>query len=254
MEQDVGEKTDLDLSTARAVRRHEARAARLAARAHEELILSARPAALSLVGRFWRLGLEREELESVAMEAVCVAVRSFDPSHTSCAPFGGFVYPRIAHALAEYIARGGNRVIPIARDAGRELQRIHRVASELDPSRAPAQQAAAIAEVLGMTTEHVRDLLSTERTRAPMETVTVSITDHDTVDVAALAETRAQADLVMATLGASRDAEVVRLQFGLGGRAPMAQREIAATLGVSATTVAKAQTRVMAQLQERFAA
>ena len=207
-----------------------------------------------LVARFWRLGLEREELESVAMEAVCAAARAFDPSHTSGAPFGEFVYPRIEHALSEYIARGGNRVIPIARDAGRELQRIHRTASELDPTCTPAQQAAAIAEVLGMTVAHVRDLLSTERTRAPMETVTVSITDHDTVDVAALAETRAQADLVMATLGASRDAEIVRLQFGLGGRAPMAQREIAATLGVSATTVAKAQTRVMARLQEQFAA
>ena len=214
------------------------------------------------MARFWRLGLEREELESVAMEAVCAAARAFDPSHTSGAPFGEFVYPRIEHALSEYIARGGNRVIPIARDAGRELQRIHRTASELDPTRTPAQQAEAIAEALGMTEAHVRDLLSTERTRASMETVTVSITDHHTVDVAALAETRAQADLVMATLDASRDAgrgagrdsEVVRLQFGLGGRAPMAQREIAATLGVSATTVAKTQTRVMAQLQERFAA
>ena len=82
----------------------------------------------------------------------------------------------------------------------------------------------------------------------------VSITDHDTVDVAALAEARAQADLVMATLGASRDAEVVRLQCGLDGRASIAQREIAAALGVSATTVAKTQTRIMAQLQERFAA
>ena len=105
-----------------------------------------------------------------------------------------------------------------------KLQRIHRMASELDPSR------------------------------APMETLMVSITDHDTVDVAALAETRAQADLVMATLGASRDSAIIRLQFGLDGRAPIAQREIAATLGVSATTVAKAQTRIMARLQERFAA
>ena len=86
----------------------------------------------------------------------------------------------------------------------------------------------------------------------------MAITDHDTVDVAALAETRAQAGLVMATLGvsrdASRDAEIIRLQFGLDGRASIAQREIAAALGVSATTVAKTQTRVMAQLQERFAA
>ena len=105
-----------------------------------------------------------------------------------------------------------------------KLQRIHRIASELDPSR------------------------------APMETVTVSITDHDTVDVAALAETRTQAGLAMAALGAGRDAEIIRLQFGLDGRAPIAQREIAAALGVSATTVAKAQTRIMARLQEQFAA
>ncbi|MDD3192914.1 MAG: sigma-70 family RNA polymerase sigma factor [Oscillospiraceae bacterium] len=49
-----------------------------------------------------------------------------------------------------------------------------------------------------------------------------------------------------------REQQVVRLRYGLGGKAPMAQREVALRLGISRSYVSRLESKALGKLREAF--
>ncbi|MCI6567548.1 sigma-70 family RNA polymerase sigma factor [Dysosmobacter sp. HCP28S3_G4] len=47
-----------------------------------------------------------------------------------------------------------------------------------------------------------------------------------------------------------REAEIIRLRYGLGGTVPLTQREIAASFGISRSYVSRIEKRALGKLQE----
>ncbi len=49
-----------------------------------------------------------------------------------------------------------------------------------------------------------------------------------------------------------REAEIIRLRYGLGGTLPLTQREVAAAFGISRSYVSRIEKRALAKLQEEM--
>ena len=50
----------------------------------------------------------------------------------------------------------------------------------------------------------------------------------------------------------AREQQVIRLRYGLDGKAPMAQREVAALLGISRSYVSRIEKRAILELRDQF--
>lgn len=57
--------------------------------------------------------------------------------------------------------------------------------------------------------------------------------------------------LVQETL-TTREAEIVRLRYGLGGTIPLTQREVAASFGISRSYVSRLESRALSKLREEL--
>ena len=220
--------------------------------AREELILCNLRLVKSIVLQFSGCGLELEDLFSEGEVALIQAVDKFNPSRGRLATYARH---RIRGRIMDYIDKH-RTLVHVPKPLRQQVNRFRSVLEKFGDSTSDE----VIASVMDCSLEAVQEIRrcsaqSTESLDAPVGT------DADEEDMT-LAELVGTHDAGIAAVEARQDlnfflarlkpeeAEVIRLQWGIGGGTPMSVREIAEVVGRGKSWVSDTSRAATEKLQQ----
>ena len=220
--------------------------------AREELILCNLRLVKSIVLQFSGCGLELDDLFSEGEVALIRAVDKFNPSRGRLATYASH---RIRGRIMDYIDKH-RTLVHVPKPLRQQVNRFRRMLDSLGGSVSDERMAA----VLDCSLKEVQEIRrcsaqSTESLEAPVgtdadeEDITLAecVGTHD-ADIAAV-EARQDLDFFLARLK-PEEAEVIRLQWGIGGGAPMSVREIAEVVGYGKSWVSETSSAAMKKMKQ----
>jgi RNA polymerase sigma-B factor len=215
----------------------------------EELVRNHLPLARALAGRYAGRGIERDDLEQVALLALCKAIHRFDLSKDT--EFGAYATPTITGELRRYFRDHGWLVRP-PRDIQERRQVVAIATAELAQDIGREPTAEEVAEDLEMTPEQVREAWTASANLRPWSLDTTA--PDGSRPLMELAdnqeEPREDAVIVQAVVAQlpPREQMLVRLRF----EEDLTQAEIAETMRLSPMQVSRLLKRTLATLREHL--
>lgn len=215
----------------------------------EEVVRMHLPLARALAGRYSGRGIERDDLEQVALLALCKAIHRFDLSKDT--EFGAYATPTITGELRRYFRDHGWLVRP-PRDIQERRQVVAMATAELAQDIGREPTADEVAEDLSMTPEQVREAWTASANLRPWSLDTTAPDGSRPLMELADGEEEPREEQVMvqsvvAQLPA-REQMLVRLRF----EEDMTQAEIAETMRLSPMQVSRLLKRTLAVLREHL--
>lgn len=215
----------------------------------EELVRNHLPLARALAGRYAGRGIERDDLEQVALLALCKAIHRFDLSKDT--EFGAYATPTITGELRRYFRDHGWLVRP-PRDIQERRQVVAIATAELAQDIGREPTAEEVAEDLEMTPEQVREAWTASANLRPWSLDTTA--PDGSRPLMELAdnqeEPREDAVIVQAVVAQlpPREQMLVRLRF----EEDLTQAEIAETMRLSPMQVSRLLKRTLAVLRDHL--
>lgn len=96
------------------------------------------------------------------------------------------------------------------------------------------------------------DSIDTDADGNSLSVMDVLAQDDDLLDNISMLETRNSVRKYIDTYLDSREAEIIRKRYGLGGHSPMTQREVAAECGISRSYVSRIEKKALEKLRGAF--
>lgn len=215
----------------------------------EEVVVLHMPLARTLAGRYAGRGIERDDLEQVALLALLKAIQRFDLAKTT--EFGAYATPTITGELRRHFRDHGWLVRP-PRDVQERRQAVAVATADLTQEIGREPNAEEVAAALDLTTDQIREAWTASANLRPwsLDTPTPDGTrplmDLPDGEEQALEE-HAMVQSVVARLE-PREQELVRLRF----ENDLTQAEIAGTMGLSPMQVSRLLKRTLLQLREQL--
>lgn len=94
------------------------------------------------------------------------------------------------------------------------------------------------------------DYIETGADGSPLALMDVLSEDSDLMEQVSTRESIAQLQDAMARVLTDQERQILRLRYGLGGEAPLRQREVAARTGISRSYVSRIEKRGLQKLKE----
>lgn len=215
----------------------------------EEVVRMHLPLARALAGRYSGRGIERDDLEQVALLALCKAIHRFDLSKET--EFGAYATPTITGELRRYFRDHGWLVRP-PRDIQERRQVVAMATAELAQDIGREPTAEEVAEDLSMTPEQVREAWTASANLRPWSLDTTSPDGSRPLMELADGEEEPREDQVIVQSVVAqlppREQMLVRLRF----EEDMTQAEIAETMRLSPMQVSRLLKRTLAVLREHL--
>lgn len=214
----------------------------------EELVRIHLPLARALAGRYAGRGIERDDLEQVALLALCKAIHRFDLAKDT--EFGAYATPTITGELRRYFRDHGWLVRP-PRDIQERRQVVAMATSELAQDIGREPTAEEVAEDLNMTPEQVREAWTASANLRPWSLDTTAPDGSQLMELAdGEEEPREDAVIVQAVVAQlpPREQMLVRLRF----EEDLTQAEIAEQMRLSPMQVSRLLKRTLAVLREHL--
>ena len=215
----------------------------------EELVRMHLPLAKTLAGRYSGRGIEREDLEQVALLALLKAIHRFDLSkETEC---GAYATPTITGELRRYFRDHGWLVRP-PRDIQERRQVVAIATSELAQDIGREPSAEEVAKDLEMTPEQVREAWTASANLRPWSLDTTAPDGtRPLMELADGEEEPREEQVIVQSVVAQlppREQMLVRLRF----EEDLTQAEIAETMRLSPMQVSRLLKRTLLVLREHL--
>lgn len=220
--------------------------------AREELILCNLRLVKSIVLQFSGCGLELDDLFSEGEVALIRAVDKFNPSRGRLATYASH---RIRGRIMDYIDKH-RTLVHVPKPLRQQVNRFRRMLDSLGGSVSDERMAAVldcslkeVQEIHRCSAQRTESLDAPVGTDADEEDITLAecVGTHD-ADIAAV-EARQELDFFLARLK-PEEAEVIRLQWGIGGAPPMSVREIAEVVGYGKSWVSETSSAAMKKMKQ----
>lgn len=206
----------------------------------EALLQKHRGLVVSIVTRFLGRGESREDLEQVASLALLEADARFEPARGLA--FSTYAYPVIEGRLREHLRRGGTVTL------SRALRRNTALLARARETLGEEASIPALSEHTGLSKEEVALALGAMQTPRSLS----ELAEHQTP---AHEESGYEAVLTRHTVAQAlgllsrRDRALISLRYLRG----LSQSETARVLGVTQSTVSRAESRILRTLRARLA-
>ncbi|MDR1065269.1 MAG: RNA polymerase sporulation sigma factor SigK [Oscillospiraceae bacterium] len=99
---------------------------------------------------------------------------------------------------------------------------------------------------------YLSDPVDTDRDGNPLTLIDLISVEDDMLERISSAETRERLSRYIVEALSPREAEIIACRYGLGGRAPRTQREVASERGISRSYVSRIEKRALEKLRARF--
>ena len=96
------------------------------------------------------------------------------------------------------------------------------------------------------------DSIDTDKDGNSISLMDILSTDEDMFEDLSSRETRSRLTRYLTQCLTEREAEILAMRYGLGGGAPLTQREAAAKLGISRSYVSRIEKKALQKLRKRF--
>jgi RNA polymerase sigma factor (sigma-70 family) len=228
-----------------------------AEQAREALVLHNLPLVLSVAGRFRHSELDYDDLIQEGVTGLMKAADRYDPKRGT--RFGTLAVWWIRQAIGRAIANTGRTVrLPVNR--GWKVGQLRRITAELSQQMGDAPSLAEVAKRAGVTVQQAQDLLRDGQPtisldappddpdeRSVMERVS-DVTSEDPEGVVIAEGLQRALEEALARLD-EREAEILKLRFGLGGGEAKPLRTIAQEWRMSPEGVRQISQRAMNRLR-----
>jgi RNA polymerase sigma-B factor len=215
----------------------------------EELVKIHMPLARALAGRYAGRGIERDDLEQVALLALLKAIHRFDLSKDT--EFGAYATPTITGELRRYFRDHGWLVRP-PRDIQERRQVVAMATAELAQDIGREPTADEVAEDLSMTPEQIREAWTASANLRPWSLDTTAPDgSRPLMELADGEEEPREEQVIVQSVVAQlppREQMLVRLRF----EEDLTQAEIAETMRLSPMQVSRLLKRTLAVLREHL--
>lgn len=232
--------------------------ARAGLAAREALVVHNLPLVVSVAGRFRNTGLETDDLIQEGMLGLLKAAEKYDPRRGT--RFGTLAVWWIRQSIGRAVANTGRAVrLPVNR--GWRVSQLRRMAAQLAQENGAEPTVEAIARKAEMPAHAVAEMLRDGQAVISLEasatdpedrTVWERIADDTALDPEELAIEHSLTDAVAESLARldPREAELLRLRFGLDGGEARPLRSIAAQWAMSPEGVRQIGERALGHLME----
>jgi len=225
--------------------------------AREALVLHNLPLVLSVAGRFRNSDLGYDDLIQEGILGLMKAAERYDPKRGT--RFATLAVWWIRQSIGRAITNTG-RVIRLPVNRAWKISQLHRIATRLAQQTGDEPEAAQVAQMAGVSPETAEAMLRDGQAVTSLEAqldsddrstlerlADASVVDPETQVVEnglkrALEESLADLD--------EREAQVLRLRFGLGGGEPRPLRSIASEWHMSPEGIRQISERAMSHLRE----
>jgi RNA polymerase sigma-B factor len=215
----------------------------------EELVKIHMPLARALAGRYAGRGIERDDLEQVALLALLKAIHRFDLSKDT--EFGAYATPTITGELRRYFRDHGWLVRP-PRDIQERRQVVAMATAELAQDIGREPTADEVADDLSMTPEQIREAWTASANLRPWSLDTTAPDgSRPLMELADGEEEPREEQVIVQSVVAqlpAREQMLVRLRF----EEDLTQAEIAETMRLSPMQVSRLLKRTLAVLRDHL--
>jgi RNA polymerase sigma factor (sigma-70 family) len=224
--------------------------------AREELVLHNLPLVLSIAGRFRHSELGYDDLIQEGILGLIKAADRYNPDRGT--RFGTLAVWWIRQSIGRAIANTG-RTIRLPVNRAWKLSQLRRITAQLSQISGDEPRVETVAELAGVTPQSATNLLrdgqgvvSLDAPVDPDDRAALErIADSTSADPEASVITRSLAQVLEASLAQldEREAQILRLRFGLGGGEARPLRAIAAEWRMSPEGVRQISERAMSRLR-----
>jgi RNA polymerase primary sigma factor len=224
--------------------------------AREALVLHNLPLVLSVANRFRNSELEYDDLIQEGILGLMKAAERYDPARGT--RFGTLAVWWIRQSIGRAVANTG-RLVRLPVNRGWRVSQLKRISAQLAQQSGEAPSLEQVAEVAGVSPQAAAALLRDGQAVASLETpadpddrtALERVADATAIDPEATVVERGLARVIEASLAHldQREAEILRLRFGLGGGEARPLRAIAAAWRMSPEGVRQISERAMSHLR-----
>jgi RNA polymerase primary sigma factor len=214
---------------------------------------------VNVAKKYQNHGIDLVDLISEGNIGLLTAIERFDV--TKGYHFISYAVWWIRQAILKAICEK-SRMIRLPLNRANEYVRIERARKLIFGNKSEEEEIAEIARMLDMTSEHVRDMVAITRDMVSLDSAT-RVSDMESASIGDFIEDdryetpedsvvhafmRNDIDNVLATLS-RKEAEVIRLRYGLNGHKAMSLKEVGDTFNLTKERIRQIERRALTRLQ-----